>query len=154
MGEAKRVKAARTTVTTDNKPAETIHIKKFQDGRETPTDMHRRLGVAMKCIGCGQAAAIVIRTFVTIEDLYAKQPELAGLIMARNPDGPYVPTTKMKFGNMVRIAQAGACTRCAPDAERAAAKAPDWCLVEVSRGPKEKIVVSVPKTFRVEGAVS
>jgi hypothetical protein len=56
----------------------------------------------------------------------------------------------MKFGNMVRISQVGACVLCAPTAERAAASAPDWALVEISRGPIEKIVVSVPRSFRAD----
>ncbi len=154
MGEAKRKKVAKAAGVEMPAAAksETIHRKTFMGGRETPTDVHRRLGVAQKCFGCGAPGAIVIRVFVEKKELFDKNPDMAALIMANSPDG-MIPTAKMIYGDMVRVSQKAFCTACSPAAERAAADAPDWALVEISRGPIEKTVVSVPRSYVVEKAV-
>ncbi len=60
-----------------------------------------------------------------------------------------LPTVHMKWGEMVRISEVYACRGCRKDAERAAAKAPDWAFVEIEDAlPKTKIVVQVPAAYK------
>lgn len=122
--------------------AETRHIKKFMDGKMSPQELHQRLGIRKNCYGCGKPAVVRLRTFVALDELTKRQPEYVAQIMASNPNGPYVPTVATKYGPMVKVSDIGACALCAKEAEKAAARGPSWCIVEIDRGPDPKQAVS------------
>jgi hypothetical protein len=128
--------------------ADNIHRKQFANGRLTPIEMHRKLAFRGKCKTCGGPPAIHIKVFVEVKDLQQRQPHLCALICAQNPDGPFIPITPMTYGQMVMVSELYACDNCKAEAEKAAARGPNWCLVEISRGPKETFVVQVPQSYK------
>ncbi len=111
----------------------TRHIKRFMDGRATPDEAHRAIGIRKKCEQCGAPAAVRIKVLVELQELTRRQPEFVAQIMVTNPNGPFVPTVETKHGHMVKVSDIGACDLCRVDAERAAARGPSWCIVEIDR---------------------
>jgi len=127
---------------------ENIHRKKLFNGMTTAEELHRAFAIRQRCLQCKSPAAIKIRVWVEVNDLEQKQPWVAAAIKNANPNGPYIPTTAMTYGQMVLVSEVAACERCQADAEKQAAKAPDWAFVEIDRGPgKDNTVVSVPLSF-------
>lgn len=130
------------------KKPEILHIKKFMGGRVTPEELHRAIGLRVKCSGCGQPAAIRIRVLVELAELTKRQPEFVAAVAASNPEGPSVPTVATKYGPMVKVSDTGACALCRKTAEVAAARgAPSWCIVDIDRGPgpdRPQVQVPVP----------
>ena len=126
----------------DAKDKNVIHVKKFMDGRMSPQELHRALGIRKKCEQCGAPAAVRIRVLVELAELVKRQPEFVAQIMATNQNGPYVPTIDTKYGKMVKISDVGACENCRKSAEIAAARGPSWCIVEIDRGPSPTNPVS------------
>lgn len=129
-----------------------VHIKKFDKGRSTPDEMHRRyaLGIGKKvCKTCGNPKlAIRIRVLVQLAELVKRNPDFVAGIMASNPNGVEVPTIRTKYGPMVRVTDEAFCDNCKVGAERAAAKGPSWAIVEIDRqglGKSFKTVVQVPR---------
>ncbi len=127
-----------------------LHMKRFMDGRLTPQELHQKLGFGKPCIVCGGPPAIRIRVFMPLEEAMKVAPELCAGIMASNPDGPYVPTVKMKntSGSEFQAMKASDCCFCANckvGAEREAAKGPSWAIIEIDRGPDatNKVAVAV-----------
>lgn len=133
----------------EEKKKENIHRKKLLNGMMTAEELHRALAIRQRCLKCKGPAAIKIRVWVEVGDLEQKQPWVAAAIKNANPEGPYIPTTAMTYGQMVLVSEVGACDLCKTEAEKEAAKAPDWAFVEIDRGPgRDKTVVSVPGTFK------
>lgn len=122
------------------------HTTKFMGGRMTPDELHRQMGLRVKCTGCGQPAAIRIKVLAALDELTAREPELVAAITITNPDGRFVPTVQTIHGPMVKISDVGACDLCRKTAEIAAARgAPSWCIVEIDRGPgAQNAQVQVP----------
>jgi len=118
-------------------------LQKFVRGDLTPKEMHIA-AMNKKCEQCGAPASLRIRVLVRLEELIEKSPEYVAQIMATNPDGtctvPIIPT---KYGAMVKVSDIGACDRCRTAAEQAAARCPDWCLVEISAPPEDRNPVHV-----------
>lgn len=130
----------------EKKRDEVIHRKKFMDGRETPNEVHRRLGVAKKCAVCGRPGAIRIRVFMPLDEAMQRAPNLIAAIMASNPDGPKVPTVWFKDGStpkeFIKASDSAFCDNCKVEAQRIAGQsAPSWAVVEVDAGPKDKVQV-------------
>lgn len=129
--------------------AENIHRKKLFDGMVTADELYRAIAIRQKCLRCKGPAAIKIRVWVEVNDLEQKQPWVAAAIKNANPSGRYIPTTAMTYGQMVLVSEVAACDGCKAEAEKQAAKAPDWAFVEIDRGPgKDNAVVSVPSSFK------
>lgn len=118
---------------------ETIHIKKFQDGRITPREMWRQT-LNLKCSECGsRAVEAIARMFCPLMDwvrdfpmeatiAYAKgQPPQA--VPLRAPDGTVHPFVRVKTLCM--------CTGCQPQVERFLAAAPSYYVVQFDRGPQD-----------------
>ncbi len=122
------------------------HIKKFMGGRMTPEELHRAVGLRVKCTGCDQPAAIRIRVFAALDELTKRHPEFVAAVAVSNPEGPFVPTVATQYGPMVKISDIGACALCRKKAEVAAARgAPSWCIVDIDRGPgPDRPQVQVP----------
>lgn len=128
------------------KKADVIHVDKFMDGVATPQEVHRALGINKKCVGCGAPAAIRIRVLALYSELVERNPDFVALMMAASPDGATCPTIPTQYGPMVLVTDNGACEQCQTTAEVAAARGvPDWCIVEIDRGPKETVQVQVPR---------
>lgn len=143
------------------KKPEVIHRSKLFGGKSAE-QVHREIGVRKKCVGgCGLPASIRIRIFVPLTEFVDKSPEVAAGIMATNPHGPFIPSTKMHFRGsehpiqMVKVSDVGACGLCQSTAERMAARVENElgmrginALVEIDRGPgPDKPVVQVPGSF-------
>lgn len=124
---------------------EVVHRSKLFGGVTTAQEVHSRTAWG-KCSasGCHNLPVIQIRCFMHLDDFVERSPQLAAAIASSNPDGPFVPTVPMTFGPMVRFSTVAACRTHQSDAERAAARAPSWVMVEVDRGPgADKPVVQV-----------
>ena len=115
------------------------HMRKFMGGRMTASEVHRAVGIRKKCSVCGQPAAIRIKVFASLTEMTQRNPNFIAAIMAANPDGPFVPTIDTKWGKMMKLSDVGACDNCKVEAEKASAKHPDWCFVEIDRGIKDVI---------------
>lgn len=142
-----------------------VHVKqkrksaKLFGGVKTADEVWREMHALSreKCRICkSEKIAIRIRVFVEHDEVVKRAPSLAGRIMAANPDGPYIPTTPMRWGSdgkvyrMVRVSDSAFCDHCRKTAELEAAKGPSWALVEIDRGPgQDKIISQVPRTIFV-----
>jgi hypothetical protein len=42
----------------------------------------------------------------------------------------------------VRLSVTHSCTQCSKDFQRALAKAPSWCIVEINEGPKAEAIIT------------
>ena len=109
-------------------------VKKSMDGKATPMDMHRRYAWNGKpCTTCGGAPVIRLKTFMRADDFTSVvEPGVMAMIAAAC-DGK-LPTVPTKFGPIVRIGDAYACRPCQKDAEVAAARLPEYVIVEIDRG--------------------
>lgn len=123
-----------------------IHIKKFMGGRMTPEEAHAKLGIRKKCLGCGQPATFRVRMFATAQDFMRYMPREAAYVASQNPAGPFIPTTKMTYGDMVLISDVGACNLCKSKLQKQAAKHPDWMFPEFDDAArfKDKALTQVP----------
>ena len=113
------------------------HMKRFADGKESPLDMHRRFAWGGKpCTTCGGAPVLRIKTFMKADDFTSTvEPGVMAMIAAAC--GGKLPTVPTKFGPIVRIGDAYACKACQKDAEVAAARLPEFVIVELDRGPRD-----------------
>lgn len=145
----------------DAKKPQVVHIKKFDGGRSTPDEMHRKYalgGGKKRCATCGNPkVAIRIRVLVELAELTKRNPDFVAGIMATNPDGSMtVPSVRTKYGQMVRVNDAVFCDNCKVGAEKAAAKGPSWAIVEIDRqglGKSFKPVVQVPRGPIIESKI-
>lgn len=118
------------------KRPQVIHRSKLFGGIKTAMEVHAESAWGRCTIaGCMHLPVIQIKCFMMLKDFTEKAPDLATAIAMSNPDGPFIPTVPMTFGPMVRFSTVNACKAHQADAERAAAKAPSWVLVEIDRGP-------------------
>lgn len=128
-----------SVIVTDTSGPTQKHMKKFMGGRYTPNEVHRAVGIRKKCSVCSQPAAIRIKVYASLEEMIKRNPNFVAAIMASNPDGQFVPTIDTKWGKMMKLSDVGACDNCKTEAEKVAAKHPDWCFVEIDRGVKDVI---------------
>lgn len=114
------------------------HIQKFAKGELTPRETHIA-ALNKRCEQCGRPASVRLRVLVLLDELVQRSPELVAQVMMTNPDGSCtVPTIPTKYGPMVKVSDVGACDSCRSAAEKAAARCPSWCLVEISVPPEDK----------------
>jgi len=129
------------------KKQEVLHRRKFMGGRETPNEVHRRLGIKKKCVVCSRPGAIRIRVFMPYDEASRRAPNMIAAIMATNPDGAKVPTVTFKDGStpreFIKASDSAFCDFCKVEAERVAATAPSWAVVEIDRGVKDTVQVGV-----------
>ncbi len=129
-----------------------LHIKKFDGGRSTPDEFHRKNGMSRrKCATCSSSKlAIRIKVLVPHDELVRRNPDFVAMIITANPDGPFVPTIDTKYGKMVRVSDVSFCDHCRVGAEREAARGPSWALVEIEKeglSSQYKTVVAVPRVI-------
>ena len=125
----------------EEKKKEVLHRKTFMNGQMTPEEAHRAYGIRKKCAVCGKPAAIRIKVLADLAELTKRQPEFVAAIITSNPEGQFVPTIDTTYGKMVKLSDVGACDNCKQDAEKASAKHPEWCMVEIDRGIKNVLQV-------------
>ena len=124
-----------------------LHRKKFMNGEMTPQEMHSKYAfpVGAKCAGCGGPPLVTIRSFAEEAEMLKRDPRLKVLQLVEPEKYGSIPLGT-KMGAYLRISEVFACASCAPDAERAAAKHPSWCFVDINRGPAEMRIVVGPGT--------
>jgi hypothetical protein len=130
------------------KKQEVLHRKKFMGGRETPNEVHRRLGIAKPCAVCGKPGAMRIRVFMPLDEAMQRAPDLLAAIMAANPMAAKLPTVMFKDGStpkeFIKASDSAFCDHCKVEAERIAGQsAPSWAVVEIDRGVKDTVQVGV-----------
>jgi len=123
--------------------SEIIHSKKLFDGRFTAEELHRTLAWgAATCNGCGSSKlAIRIQIFIRLIDMNPHERSTAELGIALRE---IKPVTFPDGNKAILYSRIHACDLCKPAAERAAAKAPSYSIVDISRGPgPDNALVSV-----------
>lgn len=123
------------------------HRKKFQDGLITPQEFHQKYAFRPtdKCMVCEAPPLIRIHTYGEYKTMMEKDPALT-VLKNENPEKFYDMIMHSKWGPLFRISEAFACKSCAPAAEKAAAKHPDWVYVWIDRGPSPDKLVFGPGT--------
>jgi hypothetical protein len=121
-----------------------IHGTRLFNG-ESAESIHAKFGFppGSKCMGCGNppgVGGITLRSFLAVPDLKRLDPDGFGIVAEMHPDKLAAMLVMMRGADgkpvpHVRISTVYACKRCAPDAERAAAKGPSYAIVDISRGP-------------------
>lgn len=126
------------------KTTERIHRTQLFGGKTTAEELHAKLAWGHKhCTACkNKKIVLVVRLLAPLKECMSTWPELLGAMKAAN--GGTIPRVETKFGPLVKISEVAACTMCRRDAEKVAAKAPSWCVIEFDRGPgPENASVSV-----------
>ena len=127
------------------RPNPTIHRKKLFGGRATAEEMHAKYAFPpdAKCGGCGKRGGLQTRCIILapVDEVKRRDPYF-NLISEVNPQEFLRMIMPTRYGPMIRISTSYACPMCTPALERAMAKAPDYCIVDIHRGVgKDKIVV-------------
>lgn len=138
-----------------NKARDRHHRKQFMGGRMTPEEAHSKFAfpVGAKCAACQNPPLVRAIVMAPLDEMKKRDPDFeqlanltltnpkaaekffAMLVQIKGADGKPTP--------YVRISSAYACKQCAPEMERALAKGPSWCIVEINRGPgPDKLVTS------------
>ena len=89
-----------------------------------------------KCVGCGGRP--MVRGIVMMELDEAKKNPALSLLMKLSPEDFVKQLVKIRGSdgkpeNYVRVSATYACKSCAPTMEKALAKAPSHCIVEINR---------------------
>lgn len=124
------------------------HVKKFDNGRRTPQEYHQQFAFpptakcsAPNCHRRPAVRAIVMAPFDEVSKRgmlptgYILSPEIMkSIVMIKGQTGPEP---------YVRISVAYSCSSCQTQFEKALAKSPSWCIVEINKGPdpSNRIVV-------------
>lgn len=123
--------------------------RKFMDGKITPQDYHRQHGFpkGAKCAGCGGPPAVKAMVFAEVKEAVKRgmmpppmengvinEAVVKTLVKFKGPSGPVLHA---------RLSQSYSCTSCRVDFEKALARAPSWCVVEINEGPDPRNRVSV-----------
>ena len=114
---------------------ERLHRRKLWNGRCTSEEVWRQhLPQDARCGGCGSSkVAMRVRTFVPLDWLLNKAPQLAMEIAAKNEGRLHL--VDFTHGKHVRVGDAFACDLCKKALEQEAAKAPSHVTVQIDRGP-------------------
>lgn len=122
----------------------TIHRKKLFGGKATAEEIHSKYAFPpdAQCTGCKTRGVITrIITLCPLDELKKKDP-LLGDLMLVDPVEFQKVLVQTVHGPYVRIATVYACSRCTPAAEKVAAKAPSWMIIDINRGPGADRAVS------------
>lgn len=126
--------------------------KQLFGGRTTAEEVHAKLAFPKnaKCGGCKRRPVIRAITMAPFDEARKRYPEI-DLIAEMNPNELMHRIVRIrenltdKEGKpYIRLGIAYSCKSCAPVMEKALARAPSWCIVEINRGPgAEKPIVGV-----------
>jgi len=126
--------------------------KQLFGGRETAEEVHSSAAFppGSKCAGCGKSRGLIMRIIILapVDEISKRDPRFADMV-EQCPQQFMEIVVRTKYGTMLRLSTTYACHACQRDAERAAAKAPSWCIVDINRGPgKDKTIVGVEVQLR------
>ena len=107
------------------------HKDKLFGGTTTAEQLHVDV-LAKPCSTCGKPASITYKSFAPL-DYVLSNPQFS-MQLAQQHEGS-LPVVDTKFGKFVRTGMSYACKGCERDSDKAAAKHPSWCFVEIDRGP-------------------
>ena len=108
--------------------------------RQSALEIHSRLGVARDCDGCSNKFSVVKYTiFMLLTDMTQEQRVLLAM---RSPEGR-LATVDLKAGKAAMIGQQAACSRCRPAIEKALAKVPSYCFVDILTSSHEVMTGAV-----------
>jgi hypothetical protein len=118
----------------DNK---TIHMKKFDGGRSTPAEYHRKTVYAGRaCTTCGQPAAMSAKLLADDAEFLRRHPEAYMALINRHGGDPSFET---KWGKMVTVEVVYACDQCKDGMRRfVASRATDYMHVELDEAGLEE----------------
>lgn len=121
--------------------ASKVNVKKFANGRMTPQEMHRMFAFppTAKCQGCGGRPHLRAIVLAPLDEVSKRgllpegmpQDEVMKMVV------PLKSSTDIKPQAFVRLSVSYSCTMCRKDFEKALARTPSWCVVEINSGPDE-----------------
>lgn len=123
-----------------------LHTNKFDKGRRSPQEFHQQYAFPQnaRCCACPNRPnirAIVLCPF--------DEAQKRGMLPEGAMFNPAVMQTlvTIKEGNepkpYLRLSVTYSCKSCQKEFEKALAKAPSWCIVELNHGPDPKNKVSI-----------
>lgn len=127
-----------------------IHMKKFQGGRITPSEYHKKHAFppGSKCL-CGAPAEFRCIVMAPLDEAKKRDPSIE-VMMVVNPERfmksivqiqerPGDPKSAVK--PYFRISVTFGCARCRKTFEKQVAKAPSWCIVEFNDAPPDRRII-------------
>lgn len=114
-----------------------VHKKKLFGGRATAEEVHSQHAFPhdAQCTGCKTRAVITrILVLCPLDELKKRDP-LMGELMLVDPLKFQSLLVQTKHGPHIKLSTVYACSRCTPAAEKVAAKAPSWMIIDINRGP-------------------
>jgi hypothetical protein len=124
-----------------------IHRKKFMGGRISPEEFHAKhaFPIHAKCQGCDRRP--VIRAIVMMELAEAKKNPAVDTLMQMAPEAFMKAVVQIKGSDgkavpYYRVSVTYACKACKRDLQKALAKAPSHCIVEINEGPRPDKMIS------------
>lgn len=121
-----------------------IHRTKLFGGELTAAEVHSKHSFppGARCTGCNTHKLMTrIIVLCPLDELKKRDPLMGDLMMV-DPEkfnALLVPTI---HGPHIRLSTVYACEQCTPAAEKVAAKAPSWMIIDIHRGPKADRFVS------------
>lgn len=124
------------------------HIRKLNDPQKVHSD--HAFPINAKCAGCGIRPLIRAITLAPLDEARKRMPSLDSMLMT-DPElvMQHIVQINESAGSIsgvanpkpyFRLGVAYACKTCAPSMERQLAKGPSWVIVEINRGPTERMV--------------
>ena len=119
------------------------HRRKLFDGRYTAEEVHTSFAFPphAQCQGCERPPTMRIIVMAPLDEMRKRNPEF-DTVMELDPSFFMQQLVKIRENPTdevgkpyVKVSVVYACKRCTPRAEKAAAKAPSWCIVEINKGP-------------------
>lgn len=120
---------------------------KFMGGTITPEELHQELSfpIGARCQGCGGPPLVKYTSFADEAEMLKRDPNL---LVCRTAEPEKYQSMRLvnRHGVFLRISMTYACRGCSKDADKAAAKHPDWVVVLIDRGPGPDKLVFGPGT--------
>lgn len=113
------------------------HRKRFDNGNLTPQEFHEKyaFGPNERCCMCGtRRPSTRFVCMIPYDEIKRRDPDFA-LMEALDPARIAAMVVFLKHGKHIRVSTQDVCRECTPAAERIAAKAPSWAVVNIMRAP-------------------
>ena len=119
-----------------------IHRRKLFHGRPAAEVYAETAWPGAKCSGCGGRPPVLrVQVFIALSDMSAEIRNRALIELALRRVHP----VKTKKGTAIRWSEQYACRLCRASLERATARGPSYCIVDIERPPgPETPIVAVP----------
>lgn len=116
-------------------------------GGKSVEQVHASMAISprAKCVGCGKRPYIRAIVMAPFDEAKKMMPDLDDLLQV-NPTAVMQSIVQIRENPTdtvgkpyLRLSCTYACQSCRRDFEKALAKAPSWCIVEINYGPKDTI---------------